>query len=168
MGRTKSPGLRVTSLHCFSCDDQAGCPAWHWQCWVAPGIVALPQQNSTMCSCFGITRLEFCRSLHKFPFKFLTKGLWKDIWRKTCCMARLLLTWTPMLHLLEYKVSSQLQLAWADAWVCLHLPALFSFIIWKIFKLKIGIRFLRSDTSCWADNGTCGQLCVGSAGAAGV
>lgn len=21
----------VTSLHPFSCDDQAGCPAWHWQ-----------------------------------------------------------------------------------------------------------------------------------------
>lgn len=36
------------------------------------------------------------------------------------------------------------------------------------FKLKIGIWFLRLDTSCWADNGTHGHLCVGSAGAAGV
>lgn len=69
-----------------------------WQpSWVPCMALRVPSGSrhrgfAGVCGCFGIAKFEFCCSLNKFPFKFFMMALWKDIWRKTCCMASRLLT----------------------------------------------------------------------------
>lgn len=139
MGRTLSPWLRVTSVHHFSCADQAGCPAWPCQ---DRGLPAL--WFARECSCSGTATFKYCCSLKKIPFKFILMAmerfLKKDSLHGQSCLNLLCCT-----HLnARFLPSCNSPMPGCPcsylSWCPVQLYHL------RGFKLKIGTWFLRSDT----------------------